>query len=194
MKIARICFLAVCAWTIAGCAAWTESTLNMPPYSPGQQLDSPIAETKSIVWEQLQLNPTLLDEPEAVGVKKSALLAGTGHIFLNPRLKEWLTEAAKIEFKGAGLEEALRSADNPSIFIRVNQFFVEPGMGVTILDVSVTLPKRGKMFERRFVGEDTEAEMIWNDSDFVDLLLRSAQLAFHEAAQETRKLIDREER
>jgi hypothetical protein len=193
MTMARICLLAVCIWAFAGCTAWKESTLNMPLYSPGQQLDSPIPETKSIVWETLQLNPTLLDKPKAVGVKKSAL-AGTGHIFLYPRMKEWLTEAAKIEFKGVGLEETLRSADNPNIFISVNQFFVEPGMGVTILDVSVTLPKKGKMFERRFVGEETEAEVIWNDSDFVDLLLRSARLAFHEAAQETRRLIDREDR
>ena len=50
------------------------------------------------------------------------------------------------------------------------------------------------MFQRRFVGESTDVEMIWLDSDFREQLIKSAQLAFHDAAQETRKLIDREER
>jgi len=196
----RICFLAVCTWAFAGCAV-TNYTMNKP-YSPGQQLDSPISETKSIVWEKLELNPTLRNEPEAVGVKKNGYGMDTAYVFTNPKPQEWLAEAAKLEFKGVGLNVGGGNADDPSISIIADQFFVEPNVGfwgadltaVTILDVSVTLPKQGKMFQRRFVGEDTSFEMAWLDSDFHDRLVKSAQLAFHEAAQETRKLIDREER
>jgi len=202
MTIVRICFLLVCAWAFAGCTIGRPATHTMnKPYSPIQQLDSHIPETRSIVWEKLKWNPTLRTQPSAVGVKMDMIsIIEDAYVFTIPKPQKWLTEAAKLEFKGVGLEEGVGNADDPRISIIVDQFFVElAGLeltAVTILDVSVNLPKQGKMFQRRFVGEKVK---LWmggpgSNSEFDYTLLTSAQLAFHEAIQETRKLIDREER
>jgi hypothetical protein len=162
------------------------------PYSPSQKVESPIPSTKSIVWEKLELRPTLRNEPEAVGVKKNGYGMDSAYMFTKPKPQEWLTEAAKIELKGVGFNVEGENIDDPRIFFSVFQFFVEPDVGVwaadltavTILDVSVTLPRQGKIFQRRFVGESTDVEMVWLDSDFRDQLIKSAQLAF-DAAQVT---------
>jgi hypothetical protein len=196
----RICFLAVCAWAFAGCAI-TNFTID-EPYTPGQQQDSSFSETKSIVWKSLKLKPTIRNKPQAVGVKKNGYGMDTAYVFTDPKARRWLTNAAKLELKGVGLNAGGTTADDPSISITADQFFIEPDVGfwgadltaVTILDVSVTLPKQGKTFERRFVGEESSFTMAWPDFAFESRLLKSAQLAFHQFALETRKLIDKEDR
>jgi len=198
----RICFLAVCAWAFAGCAI-TNFTMDTP-YSldPEQaQLSASFSETKRIVWKSLKLKPTIRNKPQAVGVKKNGYGMDTAYVFTDPKARRWLTNAAKLELKSVGLDTSGSNTDDPSISITANQFFVEPDVGfwgadltaVTILDVSVTLPKKNKIFKRRFVGEDTSFAMAWPDFVFESRLLKSAQRAFHQAALETRKLIDKED-
>ncbi|OGR13290.1 MAG: hypothetical protein A2341_16140 [Deltaproteobacteria bacterium RIFOXYB12_FULL_58_9] len=190
--------LVVCAWAFAGCAL-TNYTM-VKPYTSGREVGSTTPMTKSVVWKKLELKPTLRNEPEAVAVKKNGYGMDTAYVFTNPKPQEWLTQAAKVEFQSVGLDMAGNGADDPSISIVVDQFFAEPDVSVwgadmtavTVLDVTVNLPKQGKTFQRRFVGEDNSFEMVWPDSDFDVRLLKCAQLAFHEAAQETRKLIDGE--
>ena len=192
----RFYFLAVCAWTFAGCAI-TNFTID-EPYSLEAKQDSTSSEVKRIAWHRLELKPTLRNEPDAVGVKKNGYGMDSAYVFTNPRPRKWLTKAALLEFKNVGLEMGGTKADDPNISIIADQFFVEPDVGfwgadvtaVTILDVTVILPKQGKKFQRRFVGEDSAFTMAWPDFFFENRLIKSAQLAFHEAAQETRKLIN----
>jgi len=167
-----------------------------------QQEDSPISETKRIVWEKLVFNPTLSHQPFqtflpfTVGVIKNEFGTEAAYAWIIPEPKEWLAEAIKFEFNNVGLEVGNENAHDPRVSIIVDQFFVEvlstSLTAVTILDVRITLPKQGKIFQRRFVGEWSRVTVKFSIMDYA--LLRSAQLAFHEAAQETRKLIDREER
>jgi hypothetical protein len=195
----RICFLAVFAWAFAGCAI-TNFTMDTP-YSLDPQRGSSFSETKRIVWKSLKLKPTIRNKPQAVGVKKNGYGMDTAYVFTDPKARRWLTNAAKLELKSVGLDVSGGNTDDPSISITADQFFVEPDVGfwgadltaVTILDVSITLPRQGKTFKRRFVGEDSSFAIAWPDFLFESRLLKSAQLAFHQAAEETRKLIDKED-
>ncbi len=200
MTKARICFLIVFASLFIGNACGRDfvnklAVMLYEPYNPAQQLDSSIPETKNIVWEKLVFNPTLPHKPLAVGVIQNDFGNEAANVWIKDQPpEEWLAEAAKLEFKNAGLDVGDQNPDDPRISIVVEQFFAEATpastISVTILDVRVALPKQGKMFQRRFVGEKFGIPFFYNQVSFI--LLKSAQLAFHEAAQETRKLIDME--
>ncbi|NIR48467.1 MAG: hypothetical protein GWO41_01635 [candidate division Zixibacteria bacterium] len=196
----RLYLMALFGLFLAGCFAM-HSTLDIQ-YTPAQPLDSPAPETRRVVWEKLEWKPALT-ESEAVGIRKETV-AGlqTSSIFLTPRPDEWFTAAAKLEFKNLGLHQG-GGPDDPRIFIMVDQFFAEPLVthigyfltAVTILHVYVTLPRQGKLFSRKFVGKSKSWEVFWLlASDYRETLLESAQLALHESARETRKLIESEDR
>ena len=201
MTKTRICFLVVFASSFIGnaCAGYSAvdraAVLIYEPYSPIQKLDSPISETKKVVWEKLVFNPALPHKPFAVGIIKNDFGNEAANVWIKDQPpEEWLAEAAKFELKGAGLDVGDNNPGDPRVSIVVEQFFVETtfskATAVTILDVRVALPKKGKLFQRRFVGENSG--FLWTYHQISSNLLKSAQLAFHEAAQETRKLIDME--
>ena len=189
--------LGLCTNIFAGCALLNHTMVD--PYKSGTGQRT-AADVKKIAWMPLDVTPTLRDEPRAVGVKKNSFGMETAYIFVAPDPQQWLADGAKVEFDRVGLLSDDAESDAPHIAVHAEQFFGEPAVGffgadlvaVTVLDVTVTLPRQDKAFERRFVGEEASFVLAWTDALYDEKLLKSARMALREAAVETRALVDRE--
>jgi hypothetical protein len=104
------------------------------------------------------------DHPEAFkngmfieGMKKTGFGSDGGYIFTKPRGPEIIKNAFIIELKNLGFNVFQESKTNvPEIQIQVNQFFMEPEVGIffidiiSVIDINVIVINKSKIYKRRF--------------------------------------------
>ncbi|GBF41182.1 hypothetical protein LPTSP2_04540 [Leptospira ellinghausenii] len=128
-----------------------------PIYNPAPSRNISISFTKSD------------DHPDAFkdgmfieGMKKTGLGIDGGHVFTRPKGPEIIKNAFITELKNLGFQVFDESRTNiPEIQIQVNQFFMEPEIGIffidiiSVIDINVHVIHKNKIYKRRFksIGE-----------------------------------------
>lgn len=136
-------------------------------------------------------------ESRVVGVKKGGHGNETAQVLLEKSQSEWVKLALEIELAAYGftvINKPQKGAVRLKVFI--NQVFVEPGVQLTHanlvaisdLDVVATIPK-GKKYRRNFVEYDSEGELVWTDSDFLERFHTATQNSFASIAKRLDELL-----
>lgn len=91
------------------------------------------------------------------GIKKTRFGSNGGFIFLKPRGPEIIKEVFITELKNVGFTIISESDPNtPEIEIQVNQFFMEPEVGIffvdviSVIDINIFVHFKNKTYKRRF--------------------------------------------
>ncbi|MCW7467855.1 YajG family lipoprotein [Leptospira levettii] len=91
------------------------------------------------------------------GMKKTGFGTDGGFVFTKPKGPEIIKNAFITELKNLGFQVSEESKANiPEIQIRVNQFFMEPEVGlffidiISVIDINVHIIHKNKIYKRRF--------------------------------------------
>jgi len=186
-------------FALNGCA-FTDYTISQRgrfQASP-TQIIKPTAFTLSVSYI-----PTLPSQPNAVGVKKNGYGWETASLNFDTDPQSWMRESIEDALTKSGfVKEQSSKGDAVDINVVVSQVFVEPGVGfwsadlasISAFEVTVTFPKKGKSFKRKFVGKSSESAMIWTDGRMEGSLIESIRHCVLEFAQETTALANKETR
>ncbi|PJZ43741.1 YajG family lipoprotein [Leptospira brenneri] len=134
-----------------------EYEYNDPIYNPAPSRNITISFTKSDDHPDTYKDGMFIE-----GMKKTSLGIDGGYIFTKPRGPEIIKNAFITELKNLGFNVSQVSNPNvPEIQIQVNQFFMEPEIGlffvdiISVIDINLLVINKNKIYKRRFksIGE-----------------------------------------